>query len=122
MSAKLVRHFPAILLLGLCVAGCERVTIANVTADPGSYKDKEITIAGEVVQSAGASIGSFNKGVYEISDGTGTLWVYSDSRGVPSRGARVGVKGRVAQSVTILGKNYATILQESERRLEKAAH
>ena len=105
-----------ILLLGLCA--CTPTAIRDITADPGSYKNKEVTVVGEVTQSVGASVGSFSRGVYEISDGTGNLWVYSESRGVPSKGARVGVKGHIAQSVTILGHNYATVLQETDRRLE----
>jgi predicted metal-dependent enzyme (double-stranded beta helix superfamily) len=96
--------------------------VGDITAYPGSYKNKEVTVVGEVTQAVGASIGSFNRGVYEISDGTGNLWVYSESRGIPSRGAHVGVKGRIAESVTIMGHNYATVLKESDRRLEKPAN
>jgi hypothetical protein len=95
--------------------------IGDITADPGSFKNKEIMVAGEVVQAVGAEIGSFNRGVYEISDGTGSLWVYSEKRGVPTKGAHVGVKGRVAQSVTIMGRNYGTVFEESDRRIEKSA-
>ena|ERR1051326_1649497 len=121
MNANRTRYFLAILLVAIGVAACERTRIGDITADPGSFRNKEVNVAGEVLQSVGAEIGPFSRGVYEISDGTGNLWVYSESRGVPTRGAHVGVKGRVAQSVTILGRNYGTILQESDRRLEKAA-
>jgi len=114
-----VRWIVGIIFAGLLAVSCTQTKISDINADPGSFKNKEITVAGEVVQSMGASLGSFSKGVYEISDGTGSLWVYSESRGVPSKGAHVGVKGRVAQSVTVMGHNYATVLQESDRRIEK---
>ena len=121
MNANSTRYILAILLVTMALTSCERTRIGDITADPGSFKNREISVTGEVVQSVGASVGSFSRGVYEISDGTGNLWVYSESRGVPSKGAHVGVKGRIAESVTILGRNYGTILQESQRRLEKAA-
>ena len=120
MYSKRIPCIAAILLLSIGLIGCERTKIADITADPGSFRNKEVQIAGEVTQSMGASIGATSKGVYQISDGTGTIWVYSDERGVPSKGAHVGVKGRVAESVTILGKNYGTLLRESNRHTEKA--
>src|SRR2546427_10988663 len=119
MSPKRTVSICLILLFGIVLASCERTRIGDITSDPGSFKNKEVAVAGEVVQAMGASIGTFSKGVYEISDGTGTLWVYSESRGVPSKGARIGVKGRVEESVTILGKNYGTLLRESDRHLER---
>ena len=122
MSGHAIRYLITILLLGLVVVGCTRTTIGDINSDPGSFKNKDITVVGEVIQSVGASVGPFSRGVYEISDGTGNLWVYSDNRGVPTKGAHVGVKGRIAESVTILGRNYGTVLQERDRRIEKTEH
>jgi hypothetical protein len=119
MNPKRITYITAVIVFSLFLSACERTKIGDITADPGRFKDKEVTIAGEVVTSMGASIGSFGKGVYEISDGTGKLWVYSENRGVPSKGAHVGVKGRVSESVTILGRNYGTIVRENDRRAEK---
>ena len=121
MKGHPIRCLVAILLIGMTLSSCNRTMIGDITADPGSFKNKEIMVAGEVVQAVGAEIGSFNRGVYEISDGTGSLWVYSEKRGVPTKGAHVGVKGHVAQSITIMGRNYGTVLQESDRRIEKSA-
>lgn len=122
MRASNIRVSTAILLLAIGLYSCTSTTIGDIAADPGSFKNKEVLVTGEVTQAVGASIGSFSRGVYEISDGTGNLWVYSENRGVPSKGAHVGVKGRIKQSVTIMGRNYATVLQESDRRLEKTAN
>ena len=99
-------------ILCLSLAACEREKISEINADPGRYQGKVVNIAGEVTQ----SIGALGKGVYQISDGTGKLWVYSDTRGVPSRGAQVGVRGSVMPTFTFLGINYATVLRESDRR------
>jgi len=60
------------------------------------------------------AIGAFSHGIYQLDDGTGVIWVYSSSRGAPSKGARVGVRGRIMPTITFLGINYATVLQESE--------
>ena len=117
MNFKTLTFVAAAVLLTLLLTSCDRTRIGDITSDPGRYKDKEVTIAGEVVTSVGASVMGFGKGVYELSDGTGNLWVYSD-RGVPTKGAHVGVRGRVSESVTIMGKNYGTILRENDRRAD----
>ena len=104
-------------MLGLAVAACERQKIGDITADPGRFRDKEVNVAGRVTE----SIGVLGKGVYQIDDGTGKLWVWSDTRGVPSRGAYVGVKGRITPTVTFLGVNYATVMRETDRRAAKAS-
>jgi hypothetical protein len=112
MRAMRISLIVALLGMGLVLVACERVEIGDINADPGRFMDKEVGIAGTVTQ----SIGALGKGVYQIDDGTGRLWVLASSRGVPSKGAKVGVKGRITQSVTFLGINYATVLQESDRR------
>jgi len=99
------------------MVACAREKIGDINADPGSYRGKEIQIAGEVTQ----SVGALGKGVYQVNDGTGSLWVYSDTRGVPSRGAHVGVRGSIVPTFTFLGINYATVMRESDRRAEKGA-
>jgi hypothetical protein len=120
MRVRGIRTFVAVVSLGLILVSCSQTRIGDITADPGSFKNKEVTVAGEVVQAVGASVGPFSEGVYEISDGTGNLWIYSDKRGVPTKGAHVGVRGRVAESLTLMGRNYGTVLRENDRRIVKA--
>jgi hypothetical protein len=115
MKNRRVHYLFAVALLGIVLVACESNKIGDINADPGSYKGKEIQIAGEVTQ----SIGALGKGVYQVNDGTGSLWVYSDMRGVPSRGAHVGVKGTIVPTFTFLGINYATVMRESDRRAGK---
>jgi hypothetical protein len=117
MKNRKVHFLIAVVVLGFVLVACEQDKIADINADPGSYKGKEIQIAGEVTQ----SVGALGKGVYQVNDGTGSLWVYSDTRGVPTRGAHVGVKGTIVPTFTFLGINYATVMRESDRRADKGA-
>ncbi len=114
MNFRKFSYFVALTLMVVALAACERTRISVINADPGRYMNKEVAVAGQVTQ----SVGVIGRGIYQIDDGTGRLWVFSTVRGVPSRGARVGVKGRVVPTVTLLGINYATVLQETDRRSE----
>src|SRR3954470_382320 len=90
--------FVATLLLGLALAACERARIGDINADPGRFMNKEVAVVGTVTQ----SIGALGRGIYQVDDGSGRLWVLSNGRGVPSKGAKIGVKGRVSQSVIFM--------------------
>jgi hypothetical protein len=97
----------------LCLAGCpQRTTIDRINLDPGRFAGKEITIAGQVMNSFGA----MGSGVFEVDDGTGHLWVFSERYGIPGREARVAVTGRVEQGFSFGGRNFATVLRETQRR------
>lgn len=112
MTVKKVSSLVLISCFVFALAACKREKIADIVADPGRYQDKEVAVAGEVTQ----SMGVLGQGIYQIDDGTGQLWVLSTGRGVPSKGAKVGVKGRITPTVTFMGKNYATVMRESERK------
>jgi hypothetical protein len=114
MAAKKIWRFGAVLIMGLALISCERLRISEINSDPGRFTNKEVAVAGQVTQ----SIGVLGKGIYQVDDGTGKLWVLSTTRGVPSKGARVGVKGHITPTITFLGINYATVMQESDRRAE----
>src|SRR5262245_50156960 len=112
MIAKRICCFLALLTVAFTLTACEKVKIGDINADPGRFMDKEVAVVGTVTQ----SIGALGKGIYQVDDGTGRLWVLATSRGVPSKGAKIGVKGHITQSVIFLGVNYGTVLQESDRR------
>ena len=100
-------------LASLVLAGCPgRENIAAINRDPGRYKGKQITIAGKVTNSFGA----MGTGVFEVDDGTGRIWVFSKGYGVPSQDATVAVAGVVEQGFAFGGRNFATILRETEPR------
>ena len=108
-SASLI--LAAVLLLAACPS---QTTISKINADPARYRNKEVAIVGTVRDSYGA----LGNGAYEIDDGTGRLWVVT-RRGVPSRGARVGVKGHVYNGFNWAGRNYGTVLEETDRRVKE---
>ena len=105
-SASLV--LAAVLLLTACPS---QTTISKINADPARYRNKEVAIVGTVRDSYGA----LGQGAYELDDGTGRIWVVT-RRGVPSRGARVGAKGRVYTGFNYGGRNYGTVIEETDRR------
>jgi hypothetical protein len=104
----------SILLIGLCLGlvGCPHTSIADINRDPGRYTNKDVTIAGRV----STSFGALGTGVFEVDDGTGRMWVYSQNFGVPSNGAKVAVTGRIEQGFSLGGRSFAIILKETERR------
>ncbi len=96
----------------LLLAGCPRTSISEITRDPGRYTGKEVTISGKVTDSYGA----LGRGMYQVNDGTGSMWVYSDGFGVPGNGLKVSVTGRVQQGFSFAGRSFATILTETKAR------
>ena len=118
MTGRRLFHIIVIMGLSFALAGCDQQKIGDITADPGSFQNKEVNVAGRVTQSFGA----LGRGIYQIEDGTGSLWVLSETRGVPSKGALVGVKGRITPTVTFMGQNYATVMRESDRRAQNSAN
>ncbi len=102
----------ALLSIALLTACPQRTTINKINVDPARYQNKEVTIAGEVSQSFGA----LGNGMYQVNDGTGSMWVLSEGFGVPNKGAKVSVTGTVVQTATFAGVNYSTVLRETQKR------
>jgi hypothetical protein len=106
----------AILLLAssLLLTACpQQTTINQLNGDPSRYRGKEILIIGDVTNSFGA----LGQGAYELSDETGKIWVITN-RGVPSKGARVGAVGRYIQGINFGGRNLASALEETDRKVK----
>lgn len=102
-----------VLLVTLLLAGCPpRVKIGDINRDPARYANKDISIAGH----ASSSFAAFGTGLYQIDDGTGTMWVYSQNFGVPSNDTKVVITGRIQQGFSIAGRSFATILKETKPR------
>lgn len=101
-----------ILVLAVFAVACpNQTTIAKINADPARYKNREVIITGTVTDSYGV----LGNGAYEIDDGTGKLWVVT-RRGVPSRGSRVGAQGHIYTGFNFGGRNFGTVLEETDRR------
>jgi hypothetical protein len=103
-------------VLGILVAsliGCPtRTSIADINKDPGRYAGKDVTIAGR----ASSSSGAIGNGIFQIDDGSGHMWVLSQSFGVPSDGSKVAVTGRIQQGFSFGGRSFAVVLKETKAR------
>lgn len=105
----------------LFTAACpERISIADIEANPSKYQDKDVVIAGTVKRSYGISVPGtpLKGGAYLIDDGTGSFWVMTDDA-VPSQGTEIGIKGRVGNGITWGGRNYGLGMYEKQRRMKK---
>ena len=101
MNGRTFRH--SVMLIGAVlmvffVGACGARRVNQILTDPTRYADQTIKVEGTVTESYSV----LGKGAYQISDGTGSLWVVSDS-GVPRKGARVAVKGRVKEAFDLGG-------------------
>ena len=103
----------AIACITLALAGCpQQTTVAKINGDPGAYFNKEVTVVGVVSH----AYGFLGNGVYQINDGTGSIWVLAQNYGVPGDGSRVGVTGTVIPTLSFAGKSYATGIRETRHR------
>ena len=109
------------LFTALFAAGCpERTSVADIEANPGKFQNKEVAIAGTVRDSYGVNIPGtpIRGGAYKIDDGTGSIWIFTEDA-VPTRGAQVGVRGRIGTGVNWKGRNYGLGMYEKDRRFRK---
>ena len=110
-----------VVSIGLLAAACpERTSIADIENNPSKYLEKEVGVAGTVKDSYGISIPVLSNGtggIYKIDDGSGSIWVIT-KRSVPSKGAQLGVKGKVQNGVNYNGRNYGLVIIEDDRRFK----
>jgi hypothetical protein len=88
-----------LLAAGLAVssAACAHTTISRILAEPQRYTHRnDVRLDGDVVE----SVSLLGHGAYKLDDGTGTIWVIS-KHGVPRRGARVKVHGKIRDIVDV---------------------
>jgi hypothetical protein len=97
----------------LVIVGCPtHASIADINKDPGRYANKDVSIHGTVSEAFGA----LGNGVFQIDDGTGRMWVYSQNFGIPGNGNELSVTGRVQQGFAVGGRNFGVILRQTEAR------
>lgn len=92
------RHMVLALLTTsvLATVACGSKTVNQILADPSRYRNQDVSVSGTVEESFSFA----NQGVYRINDDTGQLWVISNG-GVPRKGARVTVKGRIQEGFNL---------------------
>ena len=114
LSIRKLGLFIALAAATLLLTACPSETnISKINGDPGRYREKEVVVTGRVTDSYGV----MGTGAYEVDDGTGRIWVAA-TRGVPARGSRVGVKGRVHNGLTLGGRSFGTVIEENDRRVK----
>lgn len=95
----------------ILLAGCASVTpIGELLQNSSKYNGKDVRIKGEVKESAGL----LDKGAYQVSDGSGTLTVISETSAPPPSGSTVGVQG-VFQALLTIGSKSLAVLKEKSR-------
>lgn len=115
MLTSRTRIITALLVVvgSVLLAGCPpRVSIAKLNRDPGRYAGKEVSIGGRVTDSFGA----LGRGVFQVDDGTGVMWVVTGHYGVPETGTTVAVTGHIQQGFSFGGRTFAVTLHETQRR------
>ena len=104
MNKKLVL---VIAMAALFLSACGTTRIGRITQDPLRYRNRTVHVEGTVTNSFGAVF----VGGYQVDDGTGRILVLS-SRGVPRKGTRVNVSGRVVNGITLGGRAFGTAIEE----------
>jgi hypothetical protein len=98
-----------ILLLGVFLAGCSGLgatRIGKILDDPRHYHGRDVTVAGEVVDSLNLLV--FR--TYTVRDRTGEILVVTKGA-VPREGASVRVKGKVNQAFAIADKSLVVLIE-----------
>ncbi len=114
---RTLTRFAAPLALAAMLSGCALVarnaSVADLKQNPGRYHDKTVSIDGVVTSSIGTSFLPVN--AYKVDDGTGEVTVIAqNSREVPTKGARVRVKGKVGQVATFGGRAFGLHIRQSD--------
>ena len=115
---KFVSNFQGVPLVfplvgAVFLAGCAPLKIGRITADPSRFRNQTVRVTGTVTN----SVGVMGKGGYQIEDATGKIYVISGT-GVPSKGPRVTVTGRVSPGAQVLGTSVGVTLREQEHRVK----
>ena len=114
MSTQKTR-LAALLTFTVVVSACAlatRPTVAELKYNPGRYQDKTISVDGVVTSSWGVPMVPFR--LYRIDDGTGELTVLAQDGRVPTKGARVRVKGRVEDVATLGGQSLGLHIRQTD--------
>lgn len=98
--------------LSACALAMRRPSVAELKYNPGRYQNKTVAIDGVVTSSWGVPLVPFK--LYKVDDGTGEVTVVSQNGRVPTKGARVRVKGRVNDIATFGGQALGLHIQQTD--------
>jgi len=112
---KLTARFAAPFAFAAILSGCAfatRPSIAELKGNPGRFQDKTISVEGVVTSAWDVPFVPLK--TYQLDDGTGQVTVIAQEGDVPTRGARVKVKGRVNDVATLGGKSIGLHIRQSD--------
>ena len=86
--------------------------MAELKYNPGRYQDKTVTIDGVVTSSFSVPLVPFR--FYRVDDGSGEITVLAQDGRVPTKGARVRVKGRMNDVATFGGQSVGLHIRQTD--------
>lgn len=101
----------ALLLISALWYCASTVQISDIRNSPNQYHNKRVTLSGTVDETITLPI--LGVGVYQLNDGTGTIWVKPKEMTV-AKGDQVMVTGTIKVGITISGRSFGLILIESK--------
>ena len=116
MSSRLFARLTASIAVAAMLSGCALVTrspsIAELKFNPGRYQDRNVSVEGVVTSSWNVPLVPFR--LYRVDDGTGEVTVVANDGRVPTKGARVRVKGKVSDVATLGGQAIGLHIQQRD--------
>jgi hypothetical protein len=103
--------------LSACATSLRNPHIADLRDNPGRYQNHSVSIDGVVTNSWGVPMLPFR--LYKVDDGTGEVTVVSQGARVPTRGARVRVRGRVDEVGVVSGNALGLHLREQDLKVKR---
>jgi hypothetical protein len=103
--------------LSACATSLRNPHIADLRDNPGRYQNHSVSIDGVVTNSWGVPMLPFR--LYKVDDGTGEVTVVSQGARVPTRGARVRVRGRVDEVGVVSGNALGLHLREEDLKVKR---
>lgn len=108
--------FMAVTLTTFAACALRSPHIGELRSNPSRYYNKTVAVEGVVTSSWGIPLLPYR--LYKIEDGSGELTVVSNGGAVPSKGARVRVKGRVNELATFGGNAIGLHLQQQSLKIK----
>ncbi len=111
-AARLSLTLVLVATLSACAVSLRNPHIADLRDNPGRYQNQTVSIDGVVTTSWGIPLVPFR--LYKVDDGTGEVTVVSQGNRMPTRGARVRVRGRVEDVGVFGGQAIGLHLREDD--------
>ena len=111
-------YLALVLTITALLSSCGSTRIGRILAEPARYQNRNVTVEGRVTTAFGASLPGINvPGLYQVEDESGKIYVVS-TRGVPTKDARVRVKGTVTPGLSLGGRSFGTAIRATDFRVQ----